>query len=96
MPVFKGNTSTNATSTAYDNPAKILSFSIVNKSGGAITVNVGILSGSTFAIVPYNLAMDAGDILNSDDVILLPVGYQISVVTSGNIDYFFTIESTKL
>lgn len=92
MPVLSGNTSSSATSTAYDIPCSIRFFSLVNKSGGAITVNVGVLYGSTVAIIPYNLSMAAGDTLISNNEILIPVGHQVYISTSGSLDYYFVLE----
>jgi hypothetical protein len=92
MPVFNGNTSTNATSTAYENPFKLKYFNITNKSGGVVTVNVGILYGSTFVITPYNLVLSAGDMLVSDDEILVAIGHQIYLTTTGSVDYYFALE----
>ena len=92
MPSFFGNTSTNATSTAYDNPYKITYYNIVNKSGGSVTINVGILYGSTFSIVPYNLVLNSGDAFFSDDKELVLAGHQIFLTTTGSVDYYFSLE----
>lgn len=92
MPVFKGNTSTNATSSAYDIPYKITYFNITNKSGGSITLNIGILYGSTISITPYNLTLDAGDTPYLTSPILVLAGHQIYITTTGNIDYYFSLE----
>jgi len=92
MPIFAGSTSTSATSTAYDNPTTIKSFSLTNKSGGAITVNASILYGSTNVwITPLNLQLDAGEMYEDDKEILLTIGEQIYILVSGSCDYYFTI-----
>lgn len=93
MPVFSGNTSTSALSTAYTNPLKIKSFSITNKTGGAVTINVSILYGSTNTwITAVNKSLAANEIYQDDDEKLLLNGHQIYVLVSGSCDYYFTLE----
>lgn len=94
MPVFSGSTSTSATSTAYTSPATIKSFSLVNKSGGAITVSASILYGSTnVSIMESSKSLAAGEAYRVDltNIVLLP-NYLIYVLVSGATDYYFTIQ----
>jgi len=96
MPVFSGSTSASAVSTAYTIPARIKSFSIVNKSGSSATVNVSILYGSTNVnIIPYNSSIAAGaaylSALSVSEILLIP-GEQIYITTNQSIDYYFSIE----
>lgn len=94
MPAFFGNTSGIVSSTAYNLPTKITAFSLVNKSGGGITVNVGIISGSAIFIIPLNKALAAGEAyIYSGDAINVLAGYSIYVSVSGSTDYYFTIEN---
>lgn len=93
MPVFMGSTATSATSTAYKLPARIKSFYIVNKTGGAAVINVSILYGSTnINIVEYNKSLSINTAYRVDlaDILLLP-GRQIYVLTNATVDYFFSI-----
>lgn len=93
MPVLKGNTSSAAQSTAYSIPAYLISFSVVNKTGGAVTINVGILYGSTYDIIPLSKSLAIGEAyIYSGQPILIPINHQISLTTSGNVDYYFTIQ----
>lgn len=92
MAVFYGNTSSNATSTAYSIVSTINFFSLVNKSGGTITVNMGILYGSTYSITPYSISLADGEAYISNDRILVPIAHQISITTSGSLDYYVVIE----
>jgi hypothetical protein len=93
MPVFSGSTSTSALSTAYNIPATIKSFSITNKSGGAVTVNVSVLYGSTnIWVTELNKSLAAGEILEDSKEIKLLAGRQIYVLVSGQCDYYFSIE----
>jgi len=92
MPIFSGNTSTNATSTAYDIPYNIKYFSVSNKAGVAVIVNVGILYGSTVYITPYNMTLGAGETLYFNDYVLLLQGRQIYLSTTDSVDYYFNFE----
>lgn len=93
MPNFKGNTATSALSTAYEIPAMIKQYRLVNKTGGAITVNASILFGSTnISITPYNKSLGSGEVYIVEDAnIMLAAGEQIYVLTTGSLDYHFTI-----
>ena len=94
MPKFAGNTSTSSLSTAYSDPVKIKSFSLVNKSGGAVLMNVSILYGSTnIAIIPINKSVASGEFYEDDKDILLLAGHQIYVLVNGSTDYYFTMEN---
>lgn len=93
MPSFIGRTSSAAQSTAYNIPCNLISFSIVNLTGGAVTVNVGVLFGSTFKIIPLAKSIAAGDyFVYSGPPILIPANYQISLTASGSVDYCFSIQ----
>ena len=92
MPVFSGNTSTSAISTAFALPATIRSFSITNKSAGAVTVNASILLGSTnIWITPLNVSLAAGEMYKGTEEITLLIGEIIYVLVSGSCDYYFNI-----
>lgn len=93
MPVFKGTTSSAAQSTAYSIPAYLNSFSVVNKTGGAVTINIGILYGSTYEIIPLSKSLSAGEAyIYTGQPILIPINHQISLTTSGSVDYYFSIK----
>lgn len=99
MQKFFGNTATTATDTAKTIPAQIVSFSIANKTGGAITASVGLLYGSTFYIIyqhPLAASGSSGsEYVYSGNPVLLPVGYQIFVSVSGSADYLFTLTGVE-
>lgn len=94
MPVFKGNTSSSATSTAYSNATKIVSFSVTDKSGGGATINVSILYGSTNTLISsHNQAIAANAVYTDTRTIVLPAGYQIYLLSNVSVDFFFSIEN---
>lgn len=94
--VFDGTTASNATSIASGNATDIVSFTISNKTGGAVTVRVGIFYGSAIVYILYNEPLAAAGSAGCNYVYLgekirvLP-GYQIFVNVSGTCDFYFTI-----
>lgn len=94
MAHFSGNTSTSADSTPYGIEYKIKSIRLVNKTGGAITVNASILYGSTNTwITPFNKSLSANEVYIYDpcELVLIPDA-SIRVLVSGSCDYFFYLE----
>lgn len=92
MPLIAGNTSTSFTSGAYENSVFITGFSLANKSGGSMTVSIGILYGSTFYVL-YNHSLSAGEsYVYSGNEILIPVGHTIYISSSASCDYVITIK----
>lgn len=91
--VFKGTTSTSATSTAANIPSYITSFSIANKTGGTITASVLIYYGSTGAYIlyAYNISTNSAFIYTGDRI-TVQANYSIVVSVSGSADYYFSIE----
>lgn len=94
MSVFEGNISGSIKSSALNIPSTIKSFSLVNKSGGAITVSVYIseADGSDRAIIPVSVSLGVGEAYISDTVRVVKKNYYILIVASGSCDYYFTIE----
>lgn len=92
MPVFAGNTS-GAVSTYYRIPAKISSFSLVNKAAGVIGVNAYIVNNSVnVSIVPYNLSLAAGEAYISEVERQVSANNAICIATDGSLDYYFSID----
>jgi hypothetical protein len=92
MPVFKGTTGSSVSSGTYNVPCEIKTFVIVNKSGGAITLNASIVVGSTLvSLLPYNLVLDTGDTVYEDAPIKILSDFSIYLTTTGNVDYYFSI-----
>lgn len=91
MANFYGNTSTSATQT-FTCAATIKTFNITNKTGGAVTINVSILYGSTNTwITPYNKSVAMNDFYEDDKEIDILPGSSIYVQVSGNCDFYFSI-----
>lgn len=93
--VFNGTTATNATSETLSTAADIVSFSIANKSGGAVTVSVGIFYGSSVTYILYNEPLGGSDPNNYvylGERITIPTNHAIVVSCSGACDYYFTIK----
>jgi hypothetical protein len=91
--VFNGSTSSNATSVALESSGDIVSYTIANKSGGAITASVGIFYGSSITYILYNEAIGAGETyVYLGGVVNIQSGYAVFVSVSGSADYYFTIK----
>lgn len=96
MPVQSGNTAATRTLASFNINSKIISFSLANKTGGAITATVGIVYGSTFDIL-YNSPLAAAGSSGSSYVysgkpIILPALNAIFISVSGSADFYFSIE----
>ena len=93
--VFEGTTATSEQSVTFETSADIVSFSIANKSGGAVTVSVGIFYGSSITYIIYNEPLGGSDPENYVYLggrITVPTGYAISVSVSAICDFYFTIK----
>lgn len=98
MPVaFKGkDLNGTALSDIYDLPFNISFFTVANKAGGTVTLNVYVTDGSNdISIVPKDLQLSVGDLLEGNYEQLMDGGNQIKIVSNGTVDYFFTIENIK-
>lgn len=88
MIVFKGNITGTVDSVASELPQKLESFSLVDKSGSANTVNVTI---DGVAIIPNNKSITGNDIYKDDLGWYVEIGKIIRVVSSGSLDYYFNL-----
>ena len=91
MPVFKGSTSGSVLQVAYKIPAELVSFSLVNTSGGSITANVYIRDdeGTDISICSQTIA-SGGDFV-SDVKRIVSKGTSIYLIVSGSCDYYFSL-----
>ena len=95
MPVVQGNISGSIKSVALNIPCKIKSFSLWNRSGLAIVVNVGVVtSGTDRYIQAANLAAlgSAGCSVYYEVDISVLANAQILITASGSCDYYFSLE----
>lgn len=91
---FRGNTSGTAESTAFSLSILINSFRVVNKTGGAVTVNVYLsYGGNLVSIMPYNYSLSANQKYEETEGIILRPDEVIRVVASGSVDYDFTLSN---
>ena len=91
MPTFYGNVTGGIASSSFSNPAKIESYSLVNKSGGSITAVVAILYGSTNTYIYSDTILTGESYIYSGKPILLPKDYKVYVLVSGSTDFYFSI-----
>lgn len=90
---FFGTVNGSVDSQAKDLPMVIKSFLLTNISGGNINISVTI---GGINILPDNLLLNDGDMVDSDHEILMLANDQISITSTGNLDYFFTIANAKI
>ncbi len=97
MPnIWKGNTSVDIDGDLSQLPFTISFFTIANKNAGTTTINVFVSDGvDDVSIVPQNLQLSEGDMLEGDSLSIMPANSQIKITTDGSIDYFFTINNVK-
>jgi hypothetical protein len=89
MAVFRGSGTGTINSTAYNIPATINSFSITNIEGGNITVSVRI---DGILVTALDFTLKDGQAYIRDSAIRMKSNDIISIDTSGEIEYYFTIE----
>ncbi len=90
MPVFEGRNVSSATEVAANIPKGIMSFSVVMNTGGSLDIYIG--EGSLYTKIFSALSLDTGDNLYSKNPIKVLANKNIYIVTTGNIDYYFSIE----
>lgn len=97
MISFKGQNATLATSTAQALPQVIENFSIVNKTGGAVTANVYLISGIyNICIMPNNYSISANSMYEQERQVVVLATEKIKIQTSGSVDYDFNISDMTI
>ncbi len=93
MPVLSGTTSGSIAGIPYNIPSTISSFYLTNMTGGSISVSVSIVSNETGGSVAlFNQDIAANDTFKSEVAIKLLAGFTVLISTSGELDYFFSID----
>lgn len=94
MPKFAGTTSGSIRGTTYNIPAKIVSYSLGNSTGGNITVHVKLTDNANAVDYEIYTAVMAGNtsfIYNGEGYTLLSADWSIYITTTGALEYYFTI-----
>ena len=93
---FRGNTSTLATSGEKNLPMIVGPFTVVNKTAGAITANVYMVSGvDLYCIAPHNVSINANEMYQGDNTVVMLATEKIRVQVSGSVDFDFFIDNVK-
>ena len=92
MPVILGNTTGSIRSIALNLPSTIVSHSLTNRTGGNITVSLGVFTPTGHEIYFWSGAIATGTTQISDIPIKILNDYQILLIVSGSCDYYFTLE----
>ncbi len=95
MFAFGGQTSSSTSITITDLPVKIISFSLVDRSGATNTVNVQISNTNT-CLIPFDLQLGSHALYESSRVIFLEVGHILQVSSSGTLDFYFTLDNVDV
>ena len=94
METFRGNTNSEATSEQFPLAKVVNNFTLVNKAGAGVSVNVYLLNdGSSISISAFPTAINAGAIYTDEIPRLLRANEQIRLVTTGSTDYSFEINN---
>ncbi len=93
MGVIQGNTTGSISSVPFNIAAKIIGGRLVNRSSGSITVNLYVATDTgDREITPLNLLLISGSVWVLDEKIILKPGYYLIIITSGSVDYYFSVE----
>lgn len=97
MPVpFRGNINGEVLSQSQNLPMLVEGFTLVNKTGGTIGVNVYLMVGGTeVAVMPLNKQLAAGEMYEATNQVIILATEQIKVQTSGSTDYNFYINNME-
>lgn len=91
--VFSGTTASNASSAFFESASEIVSYSLVNNTGGALTITAGVLYGSTVVLFYSGVISANSSFTYTGDNITVLGDYRIIVTTSGaGCDYYFSIK----
>jgi len=92
MPSIIGNTSTSVYLIDYNQGCTLQSFTLVNKTNGAITANLAINRGGVdFKIIPKDTVINVYEMYVSDTPRQLNANDRASLAVSGSVDYNFSI-----
>lgn len=93
---FRGNINGTVTSPSQALPMVVENFSLVNKGGGAVTVNVySLIGASQICMMPMSKSISAGSNYESIRPFVLLATERIKLQTDGEIDYDFNISNTE-
>lgn len=90
MPSINGTVSGSIQSISYDIPSRCTWLAVYNRTGGAVTVNLGVvISGRD--IYFKHIALGANESFDEKVDIFMYAGTKILIVASGEVDYSFTV-----
>lgn len=95
MIAYTGYTDTGFTTPRKNLPFILENFSIVNKNGGHVDVNVYkiINYNSLYSLIPYNTRIAVGASYENTRQICVLATEQISLSTTGPVDYDFNFKN---
>lgn len=90
--VFKGTTSGSIYSSEMQAATKIKSYSIVNKTGSSVSVSVVVVEPGVEETYINSVSIDDSLQYSTNIELVLLKGFIIHIITSGQVDFYFTIE----
>lgn len=91
--IIKGNTSGSITTTALGVVSRVKYVSIVNKAGGAATVNMFVIAnGEAIHLLTKDKSLASNEQYVSDVEIKLKGDAVLAITTNASIDYYLVIE----
>ena len=91
--VLKGNATGSVIGIPVNIPSKLVSYTLTNETGGAITATVSIILFDTNTKVAIETVSIAANSTHSSGIpVKIPSGYTIYLAVSGSIDYWFNID----
>lgn len=92
---FRGNINGTVNSSIFNLPMLIDNFAIVNKTGGAVTVNVYLIGSTTINLSPLSKSIAAGESYENERQTVMLAGETIRVQSGGSVDYDFKISNLQ-
>lgn len=90
MKIEQGNIAGGQKLITFTSDARMVTkYRVVNTSGGPVTINVLL---NNFRIAPRNLIIAPGESFEDERIGVAP-GNQLILISSGPVDYHFTIET---
>lgn len=90
--IFKGTTSGSIFSAEMQSGGKITSYTLVNKTGGAITAEVAIVEPNVSTVHINSQSIAANEQYSTDVAISIRRGWYILIIVGGSCDFYFNID----
>lgn len=90
--IFKGTTSGSIYSAQMEDAAKITSYSLVNNTGGALSVQVAIVEEGVATTYINSQSVPANGQYSTDVGMIVKRGWYIHIISAGEIFFYFNLD----